>query len=289
MNIGPYSISIIETSHFGLDGGAMFGVVPKTLWERAYAPADARNRIPMATRSLLLRSDDRVILVDTGNSPLMNPKLAEIYGLDFSKVGIETSLAHAGVAPEEVTDVILTHLHFDHAGGTTVRDGDAWRLRFPNAWHYVQKEQWEWAHDPTEKDRASFMPEYYDPIREYGRLELLDGPGELMPMITVDTLYGHTAALQSVKISDGTTTLYFPADLMPTAAHVPVPYGMGYDNHPLTTMAEKHQILPKAVEEEWIIVFEHDALRQAGRLEFTEKGARLKESITITDFGAPAA
>lgn len=282
LQIGPYRIDVVETGSFGLDGGAMFGVVPKMLWERAYAPADERNRIPMVARCLLLRSDERTILVDTGNSPATPLKQQEIYKMEFGTSNLERSLDALGVRPDDVTDVVLTHLHFDHVGGAVVADGNELVPRFSNAWYHVQREHYQWALQPTDKDRASFVEDQYAPLMQAGRLALLDGPGEVLPMVHVDLLYGHTTALQSVRVSDGTDTVFFPADLMPTGAHVPFPYVMGYDNFPLTSMDEKKRILPIAAEEQWTIVFEHDALRQAGRIEFGEKGPRLASDVVIT-------
>jgi glyoxylase-like metal-dependent hydrolase (beta-lactamase superfamily II) len=279
MNVGPYTISLLETCRFGLDGGAMFGVVPKTLWQRAYAESDDLNRIPMAAKVLCIRGNGRCILVDTGNSPYMPERLASIYKMDFSEHNIEHSMVIQGVSPDEVTDVIFTHLHFDHAGGAMLADGTP---RFSRARHYVQKEHYNWALSPSEKDRASFMPEMYLPLVEAGMMELLDGPGELFPGITVLPLYGHTQAMQGVKISDGTTTVFFPADLMPTGAHVPVPYVMGYDNFPLTTIQEKKNLLPQIIDEQWVVVFEHDALRDAARVVAGSKGPVLSEPLSLT-------
>jgi len=282
LQIGPYRIDVVETGSFGLDGGAMFGVVPKTLWERAYTPADERNRIPMVARCLLLRSDERTILVDTGNSPATPPKQQEIYNMEFGSSDLERSLHALGVHPDDVTDVVLTHLHFDHVGGAVKQDGSDLVPRFSKAWYHVQREHYQWALQPTDKDRASFVEDQFAPLMHAGRLELLDGPGEVLPMVHVDLLFGHTTALQSVRVTDGTDTVFFPADLMPTGAHVPFPYVMGYDNFPLTSMDEKKRILPIAAEEQWTIVFEHDALRQAGRIVFSEKGPRLASDVVIT-------
>ncbi|MBU3742479.1 MAG: MBL fold metallo-hydrolase [Candidatus Kapabacteria bacterium] len=282
MTIGPYRIDVVETGSFALDGGAMFGVVPKPLWERAYTEPDNRNRIPMAARCLLLRSDDRTILVDTGNSPALPAKHQEIYDVKFSGADLIRSLAELNVAPSDVTDVILTHLHFDHVGGAvTTADGEAVPT-FPKAWYYVQKEHYDWAMAPTDKDRASFIPELFMPLVHNGRLELLDGPGELFPMVTLDLSYGHTAALQTVRVSDGSSTLYYPADLMPTGAHVPYPFVMGYDNEPLRSISEKKHVLPIAADEAWTIVFEHDALRQAASVTLGPKGPMLDQSIIVT-------
>lgn len=282
LQIGPYRVDVVETGGFALDGGAMFGVVPKPLWERAYAQADARNRIPMVARCLLLRSQDRTILVDTGNSPLLPAKHQEIYGVDFQQHTLHRSLAALGVQASDVTDVVLTHLHFDHVGGAVVADGNHLVPAFANAWYYVQREHMDWALSPTEKDRASFIDDQFLPLRHHGRLELLDGPGELFPMVHVDCSYGHTAALQTVRVSDGDQTVFFPADLMPTAAHLPFPFVMGYDNEPLRSIAEKRRILPVAAEEGWTIVFEHDALRQAATIGFDTKGPVMQQQVVIT-------
>ena len=284
IRIGPYTIDVLETGRFALDGGAMFGVVPKPLWERAYTQPDARNRIPMAAKALLLRSESQTIVVDTGNSPFMHSKLLDIYGVDFGTYNIEQSLNKLGVRVEDVTDVILTHLHFDHAGGAVTQNAAGESVpRFPNAWYHVQKEHFDWATEPTEKDRASFFPEMYLPLIEHGRLQFLDGPGEIFPMVHLDLTFGHTSALQTVRISDGSQTVYYPADLMPTGAHIGIVYGMGYDNFPLTTMAEKKHVLPMIIDEQWIVVFEHDALRQAAGIIMGEKGPTLGPDITITD------
>jgi len=272
MKIGPYKIDLLETGRFGLDGGAMFGVVPKPLWERAYAEADAENRIPMAAKVLCIRTDNRCIVVDTGNSQHMPEKLATIYGMDFARYTLEASLQSIGVRPQDVTDVIFTHLHFDHAGGAILHDGSP---RFAAAKHYVQREHYAWAQHPSEKDRASFMKEMYEPLFNEGRMELLDGPGELFPGINVIPLYGHTAAMQAVNITDGATSLLYPADLIPTAAHIHVPYVMGYDNHPLTTIEEKKRLLTQIIDEQWIVVFEHDARTDAATIRRGEKGLEL--------------
>jgi len=278
ISVGRYSVDVVETCRFGLDGGAMFGVVPKTLWERVYTKADEKNRIPMAAKALLLRSDEQTILVDTGNSPLMSPKLQEIYGIDFSQYTLQGSLNALGVQPSDVTDVILTHLHFDHSGGAMSADGPT----FPNAMYYVQREHYKWALNPTEKDRASFMPEFYQPIVDAGKMEFLDGADELFPDVYVDLVHGHTRALQTVRVVDGDACVFYPADLMPTGAHIGIPYGMGYDNFPLTTMEEKKVIVPQAIAEKWIVVFEHDALRQAAIIEQGERGPVLGSDIVIT-------
>lgn len=287
MILGEYHIDLIETCTFGLDGGAMFGVVPKTLWERTYTQADQRNRIPMTARALLIRGHGRTILVDTGNSPYMSEKEREIYAIDFSQYTLEGSLARLGVQPTDITDVILTHLHFDHCGGAVVERHGAHVPRFPQATYYVQQEHLAWARNPTLKDRASFMPAMFEPLVQHSVLTLLDGPGEIFPGIRVQPLHGHTAAMQAVWITSQGEGILYPADLMPTGAHVPLPYVMGYDNHPLITLREKEQLLREVVDRNVVVVFEHDALRQAARVVWGDKGPRLGDDVLLTSYDAP--
>ncbi|GMV52285.1 MAG: MBL fold metallo-hydrolase [Chlorobi bacterium] len=263
-----YQVTTLETCRFGLDGGAMFGVVPKPLWERVYAKADERNRIPMAARCLLLQGNGKTILVDTGNSTEMPPKLLDIYGIDFSEYSLKGALALQGIRPEDVTDVILTHLHFDHSGGAVIHGEPA----FPNARYYVQKHHLEWARNPSVKDRASFESYMYEPLAVHGVLELLDGPGTLFDGVDLELFHGHTPFMQSVIIQTTDGTLFYPADLFPTAAHIPVAYGMAYDNQPLVTVQEKQTIHSRIIDENWTIVFEHDAFVSHARLRMGPKG-----------------
>jgi glyoxylase-like metal-dependent hydrolase (beta-lactamase superfamily II) len=280
MRIGIYDVAPIETGHFGLDGGAMFGVVPKPLWEKLHPPDD-RNRITMAARALLLRSSTRTILVDTGNGTKLPEKLAAIYRVETGSDALLVSLAARGVAPEDVTDVILTHLHFDHAGGGTRKvDGNP-QPTFPNARYHVQRAHWDAALSPTERDRASFLPEDFLPLKEYGLLAFTDGEGEILPGIRLRLLHGHTAALQAPLISDGTTMLFFCADLFPLAAHLQLPWIMGYDLRPLVTLEEKRRVLREALEEQWILFLEHDPGVVAGRLREGEKGPVLGSPVSF--------
>jgi glyoxylase-like metal-dependent hydrolase (beta-lactamase superfamily II) len=221
--------------------------------------------------------------VDTGNSPFMSPKLLDIYGVDFTTYTIEGSLQRLGVRTDDVTDVILTHLHFDHAGGAVVeRDGEH-LPRFSNATYHVQREHLQWALQPSLKDRASFMPEYYQPLIDHGRLSLVDGEGELFPHIHVHTVHGHTPFMQVLHVG-GEEGVFYAADLIPTSAHVPLPYGMAYDNEPLKTIEEKQRFHPRMVEERWTVIFEHDALRQASRIVMGEKGVMLGDDVVITSY-----
>lgn len=284
LKIGKFEIDAIDTGNFGLDGGAMFGVVPKALWERFYNKADESNRIPLSSRPLLVRWDDKKMLIDAGNGTKMPEKLVNIYNIDTSKAPIERGLSKYGVKPDEITDFVYTHLHFDHAGGSTKFNakGEAEPI-FTNAKHYVQKEQWDWANNPTLKDTASFIADDWMPVKENGMLEFTEGEGEIMPGIEVFPINGHTRHMQMIKISDAGETLLFMADLAPTTAHLRLPFGMGYDNFPLDTLNEKKKYFPRAVEENWTVVFEHDAFVQAGKIDMNEKGYYLKEEVKISD------
>lgn len=271
MRIGRYDVQTIETGRFALDGGAMFGVVPFVFWSRTNPPDD-RMRIELASRSLLVRGDGRTILVDNGNGNKFSEKLKDIYRLDVSESDLLTSLARHGVKPEDVTDVILTHLHFDHAGGSTIRQDGTLIPAFPKARYYVQRKQWEQSQTPTEKDRASFMPDDFLPLKNHGVLEFLDGGGELFPGIDLLVCDGHTTAQQLPRLSDGETTLLFCCDLVPTASHVPLPYVMAYDLRPLVTIDEKKLLLGRAAEEEWLLFLQHDPATEVITVKKTEKG-----------------
>jgi glyoxylase-like metal-dependent hydrolase (beta-lactamase superfamily II) len=280
MRIGPYELHAIETGRFALDGGAMFGVVPRPLWEKTNPP-DEKNRITLAARALLLRGNGRTVLIDTGNGSKVNEKLTAIYRIDMSGSALVSSLARHGIAPDDVTDVILTHLHFDHAGGaTTLADGEAVPT-FPRARYSVQREHWLAAQIPTERDRASFFPEDFMPLLQRGVLDFTEGEGEILPGITVSLVHGHTAALQCPVVSDGATTLLYCADLVPTSSHVPLPWIMAYDLRPLVTLEEKRRLLGRAVDEGWILFFEHDPALAAARIARADKGIVLGDTVTI--------
>jgi glyoxylase-like metal-dependent hydrolase (beta-lactamase superfamily II) len=274
MNIGSYELYAIETGRFALDGGAMFGSVPKPLWEKTN-PADERNRITLASRSLLMVGGERRILLDNGCGTKLSPKLREMYRVDTSQFDLMRSLQTAGVTPGQITDVLLTHLHWDHAGGSTFLEGGELQPTFPEARYHVQKAHWDWAMNPTEKDRASFRPDDFLPLRERGVIELVEGERELFPGISVLVLEGHTTAQQLPLISDGKTTLLFCCDLIPTTAHIALPYIMGYDLRPLTTLADKKRILARACDERWKLFFQHDPQTAAGTVQRTEKGFAL--------------
>lgn len=283
MNIGDYKIHVIETTGFGLDGGAMFGVIPKPLWSKAYAEPDEKNRIPLTARLLLLESSDKKILIDTGIGEKYDDKFSKIYDVDLSKTAVEHGLKAKGFTSDDVTDVLLTHLHFDHAGGATENVGGEIKPVFKNAKYYVQKDQFNWALNPTPKDRASFMNENYVPLKDDGLLELMDGEGEIFPGITSHLVHGHTKAMQMFKISDEKESLLYITDLCPTHAHIGAPYHMGYDNFPLTVLEEKVKYLPQAYEEKWKIFFEHDHECEIGILGAAKRGFVVEEKHKLED------
>lgn len=280
MKIGPYDVCAIETGRFALDGGAMFGVVPKPLWEKSN-PADDRNRITMAARALLLVGGGRRILIDTGNGHKLNEKLSAIYRIDHAHSTLFGSLHARGISPEMVTDVVLTHLHFDHAGGATVLEGDRAVPAFPNARYYVQREHWDAALEPTERDRASFFREDFLPLRDHGVLQFTEGEGELFPGLRLLCVNGHTTSLQLPLLSDGSSTLLYCADLVPLASHVQLPWIMAYDLRPLVTLEEKRRILATAIEERWVLFFEHDPVTAAARIRREEKGITIDATVAI--------
>jgi glyoxylase-like metal-dependent hydrolase (beta-lactamase superfamily II) len=280
MRIGDYEIYTLETSKFALDGGAMFGVVPQTIWKKTNPP-DESNRISMVTRSLLIVGRGKKILVDTGNSPKMSPKLQNIYQIDTKQTNLISSLSKLNITSTEISDVILTHLHFDHAGGSTMNDNGLIKPAFPNAKYYLQKEHWNLALNPTDRDKASFLQEDYLPLKEFGVLELVEGEFEIFPGIQLMLFNGHTNFQQLPKISDGKNTVFFAGDLIPMSAHVPLPFIMGYDLRPLITLEEKKKILGPAYEEKWNIVFEHDPNVAAGIVTSNEKGFFLEYPTTL--------
>jgi glyoxylase-like metal-dependent hydrolase (beta-lactamase superfamily II) len=267
--LGRFRLHALEAGLQRLDGGAMFGVVPKPLWEKRI-PADERNRIPLALRCLLVETPDALVLVDNGVGNKEDAKFREIYGVenDGSPTRLEDALRDAGFAPEDVDVVIDTHLHFDHAGGNTYRDADgAIRLSFPRARYVVQEGEWEWAHSRNERVRASYLPHNFDPVHEAGRFELVSGDREVVPGVRVVHTPGHTPHHQSVLLaSEGEVACYL-ADLVPTAAHLPLPWIMGYDVEPLVTLETKRRLLGRAREEGWLLIFEHDPAVPWGRLD----------------------
>lgn len=256
LHCGDWRLDTVETGYLWLDGGSMFGSVPKPLWSRTNPP-DERNRIRLAMRCMLLRGLGRTLLVDVGVGDKFPDKLRDIYRLE-SEPSLEASLAALGVAPADVTDVVLTHLHFDHAGGATRRGAQGLEPVFPRARWYVQRRNWDNAHAPNPRERASYMGENYDALEAAGVLTLWEGALEPWPGVSVLPVHGHTRGQQVVRVSGGGETAYFVTDLIPTAAHVRIPFVMGYDVAAIETMEEKRQLLTRAVSERAWIVLEHD-------------------------------
>lgn len=282
MRIGPYRLSSIETGTCALDGGAMFGVVPKVVWEKEL-PADERNRVRLSLRALLLEEIDGParILVDTGIGDKWSAKHADIYGIDHRQSSLEASLAERGLRTADITDVLLTHLHFDHAGGATRRRGDDVVPTFANARYWVQSRNLAWARNPTERDRASYRAEDFEPLLRHGVLELLPDAGAWRPGIELVLSEGHTTAMQIPVISGPEGTLAYCADLIPTAAHLRIPWVMGYDNHAVLTVNEKRALLERGRRERWIFFFEHDPLGPAVRCRVGAEDVDAFERVTL--------
>lgn len=289
LRIGPYQVKPAPTGIFGLDGGAMFGTVPKVLWQKSNPP-DELNRIPMEARALLLISTDRRILVDCGiggnftekYGERLGSKFTEMYAVDSSAASLEKSLTASGLAAEDITDVILTHLHFDHAGGATSwRDG---RLQpaFSRARYYVQRANLETARAPNARERASYFTANFQPLLDAGVLELLDGPVEnLLPGVSVRTSEGHTQGQQIVIVGDEKSSLVYCADLVPTSSHVRVPWVMGYDLRPLQIMEEKRALLAEAAAKGWYLFFEHDPFVDAAQIEAAKDDFAVRSRIRL--------
>jgi glyoxylase-like metal-dependent hydrolase (beta-lactamase superfamily II) len=266
LKIGPYSVHSVPTGMFGLDGGAMFGTVPKVLWEKSN-PSDNSNRIAMEARALLLVSDQHRILIDCGiggdfvakYGDKAGAKFAEMYAVDQGATSLAGSLKKHGLSVADITHVILTHLHFDHAGSATCEANGKLVPTFSKAKYYVQRANLETARKPNRREKASYFGVNFEPLIDAGVLELLDGNTEnLLPGISVGTSDGHTTGQQYVRVSDGTTTLYYCGDVIPTSSHVRLPWVMGYDLRPLDLIEEKSALLTRAASENAYLFFEHD-------------------------------
>jgi len=256
MRLGDIEIRHIHSGNFYLDGGAMFGVVPKPLWEKK-SPPDSRNRIRLAANSLLVRAANKNILIETGNGTKWTPKLRDIYAIDEGDP-LTQNLATAGVSPSQVDLVINTHLHFDHAGGNTKLLDDRAVPSFPNAQYIVQADEFAHAANPTERDRASYFEDNFLPMRQSGQWKLISGDTEILPDISVVRIPGHNASIQAIKLTGGGKTVFFVADLFPTRHHLPLAWIMAYDLYPLQTLETKRKWMRTIVEDGWIVVFGHD-------------------------------
>ena len=275
-------LHIIETGNFKLDGGAMFGVVPKSLWSRRH-PADENNMCTWAMRCLLIEEGDRLMLIDTGIGDKQDDKFFSFYFLHGNH-SLDKSLKAKGFHPNDITDVFLTHLHFDHCGGALVRDGEKIVPKFPNAKYWSNEDHWKWATEPNSREKASFLSDNILPIKDSGQLNFIDpkteSPFDFMEIIYVN---GHTDKQMLPVITYKDKSIVFCADLLPSAHHIPVPWVMAYDTRPLLTMKEKSTFLEDAVNKNHILFFEHDAHNQCGLLEKTEKGIRLASTHDLKD------
>lgn len=280
----------INTGYFKLDGGAMFGVVPKSMWNKIN-PADENNLCSWALRCLLIEDGNRLILVDNGNGDKQDAKFFSHYYLHGDDT-LEKSLAKYGFTKDDITDVFLTHLHFDHCGGSIVREGDKLVPAFKNATYWSNKEHWDWAVYPNEREKASFLKENILPIEESGRLQFIEVTGGVdgklgetvfTENITVRFVSGHTESMMLPQINYNGKTVVFMADLLPSAGHIPIPYVMAYDMFPLTTLNEKKSFLKEAVKGNYILFFEHDPVYECCNLQQTERGVRSKDYFKLEE------
>ncbi len=280
----------INTGYFKLDGGAMFGVVPKSMWNKIN-PADENNLCSWALRCLLIEDGNRLILVDNGNGDKQDAKFFSHYYLHGDDT-LDKSLAKYGFSKDDITDVFLTHLHFDHCGGSIIREGDKLIPAFKNATYWSNKEHWDWAVYPNEREKASFLKENILPIEESGKLQFIEisggvdgklGETAFTDNVSVRFVNGHTQAMMLPQIKYGDKTVVFMADLLPSAGHIPIPYVMAYDMFPLTTLHEKKSFLKEAVEGDYILFFEHDPVNECCNLQQTDRGIRAKDLFKVEE------
>ena len=273
----------IDTGYFKLDGGAMFGVVPKVLWSKTN-PTDENNLCPWAMRSLLIEDGNRLILIDNGIGDKQDDKFLRHYYL-HGDVNLDLSLKKQGFSRDDITDVFLTHLHFDHCGGSVKwnKDRSGFEMNFKNANYWSNKDHWQWATKPNKREKASFLKENIIPIEESGHLKFVEKEGELFDNFSTLFVNGHTEAQMIPHIGYKGKTVVFAADLLPSTGHIPLSYVMGYDTKPLITLSEKEKFLNDAADNNYIIFLQHDNYNECCTVHKTEKGVRLKESFKLSD------
>lgn len=273
----------IDTGFFKLDGGAMFGVVPKSIWHKLN-PADDNNMCTWAMRCLLIKEGNRLILVDTGIGNKQDAKFFSYYYL-HGNATLDSSLAAHGFHRDDITDVFLTHLHFDHCGGSIIREGDKLTPAFKNAVYWSNPDHWKWATEPNEREKASFLKENILPIQESGQLQFIDQQDgiKFTENITVRFVHGHTDAMMLPQIRYKDQTLLYMADLLPSIGHLPIPYVMAYDMFPLTTLQEKKSFLQEALDNKYILFFEHDPKVECCTLQQTERGIRVEKMFALKE------
>jgi len=285
LSIGPFHLYTIETGRFRLDGGAMFGVVPKTLWSR-YIDVDDKNRIPMAMRCLLIASENtgKTYLVDNGSGTKFNEKFEKIYQIDHEHSNLLDSLDYHGFEPEDITDVIFSHLHFDHCGGTTYYDENGNIAHtFPNATYHVTRQHLETATNPNAREKASFLADNINPIDNWDKLNVVDENHKYEEGLDAIPVNGHTISQQLPRLSVNGKTILFTADLLPTHVHLPLPWVMGYDMYPVQTLEEKEKILDRAVEKEWFLYLEHDANEEVITIKKENGKYAVKDTLKLND------
>lgn len=271
----------IDTGFFKLDGGAMFGVVPKSIWQRTN-PADEKNLCTWANRLLLIEDGKRLTLVDTAIGDKQDDKFFSHYYMHGDDT-LDKSLAKYGFSKDDITDVILTHLHFDHCGGAIVRDGEKLLPAFKNANYWSNAKHWNWAVNPNPREKASFLKENILPIQESGQLQFLEEGEKYDTDIAIRYAHGHTEAMMLPQIQYKGKTILYMADLLPSIGHIPLPYVMSYDVRPLVTMDERQNYWQEIVDNEYILFLEHDPVNPCCTLQHTEKGIRLKETFRLED------
>ena len=274
----------IETGNLKLDGGAMFGVVPKVMWQKAY-PADENNLCNWSMRCLLIIDGERKILIDNGIGNKQDEKWLKHYYLNGDDT-LEKSLEKTGTTPDDITDVILTHMHFDHCGGSVKWNDDntGYELAFPNATYWTSKKQYEWATNPNRREKASFLKENIAPIEESGQLKLIENEDEFIPNIKFKLYNGHTDGQVIPHININGSTVVFMADLLPATAHIPMPWIMAYDTRPLLTLKDKERFFADAIENNYILFFEHDLYNEACTIQNTPKGPRVDKTGKLSEF-----
>ena len=273
----------IDTGYFKLDGGAMFGVVPKVLWSRTN-PSDESNLCPWSMRSLLIEDGDRLILIDNGIGDKQDDKFLKHYYL-HGDVNLHSSLAKHGFSDDDVTDVFLTHLHFDHCGGSVKwnKDRSGFEMAFKNAKYWTNNDHWSWATVPNNREKASFLRENIIPIQESGHLNFVENENNIFNSFNALFVNGHTESQMIPHITYKDKTIVFAADLLPSTGHIPLPYVMGYDTKPLVTLSEKEKFLNEAAEREYIIFLQHDNYSECCTVQKTDRGVRLKDTFSLSE------
>lgn len=276
MTLGNFELTAFSDGTYPLDGGAFFGVVPKIMWSRKMA-ADEKNYVTAGLNSLLIRTGDQTVLVETGMGNKLSERMVKFYGQPAKLID---NLAEGGVSPEEIDIVINSHLHFDHCGWNTVRDAKGKIVpTFPHAKYYAPQGEWEYGRKPSERDAISYIPDNYDPLVASGQMTLVKGGEEIVPGVSVKTFRGHTAHMQAIMVQSQGKTACYISDLMPTTAHIDLTWGMSFDLYPLDTIESKKEYYAKAIPEKWLTVFTHDPKTPWAYVEKDELGKMVAKGV----------